>query len=282
MKENRSGNTVLHNRVLNGFSLCYGIGTSITCYLTLFHLASFLHSTRNPHHSGQSTASLATRKQETFNLFINALLLLAFVCQHSLMATSKLKSFWKYSRFSHLERATYVLATSISLEVMMILWRGSGLRWVLWEITSERVKWVLSISQWGAWIAILAESFNMDHLELLGLKQIWWSIKGIWDYEKSNPMIEKTLPTQSLYRHLRHPVVTWLMIVLWCVDFMTIDRFIISLVFTLYLFVKSSVTEQDASHVFERIQTNYYSLNYHTHPTNVKLPSIKSLTRTNT
>jgi len=219
-----------------------------------------------------------------FNLLINIILLLGFVFQHSCMASPRVKSLWKFSHFSHLERATYVLATSIALEVMMVLWRRTNTRWVLWSVTSETICWFLNLAKWTGWFAIIVESFTMDHLELLGLKQIWWKSKGIWDFENSNPMTEKSIPTQSLYSHLRHPLVTWLMLVLWCVDYMTLDRFIISLVFTIYLFAKNAVTEQDASHVFDRIHSNYYSLNYHTHPShNIKLSSLKkSLSRTNT
>src|SRR4029077_20229993 len=65
-------------------------------------------------------------------LLVDALLVLLFGLQHSVMARPGFKRWWTQYVPQPIERSTYVLATNVALAIMFWLWRPLG--GVIWNI----------------------------------------------------------------------------------------------------------------------------------------------------
>lgn len=73
----------------------------------------------------------------------------------------------------------------------------------------------------------------MDLPELLGIKQIVYHLQGLphtCEYYKSEQL-------NTLYNHVRHPSFICLTIILWGANYMTLDRFVLATLWTLYMFL---------------------------------------------
>lgn len=84
-----------------------------------------------------------------------------------------------------------------------------------------------------AWTVTYTGSLLMDLPELLGIKQIVYHLQGLphpCEYYKSEQL-------NTLYAHLRHPSFICLTVVLWGANCMTLDRFILATLWTLYMFL---------------------------------------------
>ncbi len=169
-------------------------------------------------------------------LLINIGLLTAFALQHSVMARPAFKRIWTRIIPEAAERSTYVLASTLLLGCIVYFWQPLG--GVVWQVTNPlgvAILYGLFAIGWG--ILFLA-SFELNHFDLFGLRQVWLNFRG-------KPYTPLTFKTPWLYRHMRHPLYVGLMIGLWAAPTMTVAHLVFALLCTTYIFVGARLEEKD-------------------------------------
>ncbi len=161
-------------------------------------------------------------------LAIDLGVVLLFGLQHSLMARASFKRALTRVVPEHLERATYVLASSVVLVVLMWQWRP--LPTVLWNVHGT----ALSASLWTVnvlgWLGVPASSFMIDHFDLFGLKRAFHGFRKA-SYER------KGFVAPLFYKYVRHPMMTSLLVGLWATPHMTVGHLLLSVGMSAYIVV---------------------------------------------
>eukprot|EP01118_Nematostelium_gracile_P001531 TRINITY_DN11584_c0_g1_i1.p1 TRINITY_DN11584_c0_g1~~TRINITY_DN11584_c0_g1_i1.p1 ORF type:complete len:247 (+),score=49.11 TRINITY_DN11584_c0_g1_i1:86-826(+) len=215
------------------FHLGMGGVSYLVCIATLFHCAQFLFQTK---------LEIVDRDHRGNEIFVDLLLIAAFVIPHTLLASPTVKRFWKdHPTISFLQRSTYVLITALTLELLVAHWRTIPVH--IWKL-SQQWEQRLFILTCAAWFLIVLQTLLVDPLELIGLKQIWYASRG-W----GNPIDSKSEGIKKMYQHMRHPVALGFAVVLWVTPVMTLDRLCLALSLTIYLLFGNHVDEDDIEYV---------------------------------
>jgi protein-S-isoprenylcysteine O-methyltransferase Ste14 len=174
-------------------------------------------------------------------LSLNLLLLGLFAVQHSVMARPAFKRWW--SRFvpAPLERSTYVLMSSLLFGLVFSQWRP--LPTVVWSAEQPAVAAVL----WGlfgvGWLLVLISTFQIDHFDLFGLRQIFF-------YVAAKTYSPPAFRTPALYRVVRHPIMLGFLIAFWATPVMTWGHLLFSGMTTAYIVVGIRLEERDLATAF--------------------------------
>jgi len=170
-------------------------------------------------------------------LAVDALLLLLFGVQHSVMARRSFKRWWTRIVPTDLERSTFVVASSLVLVVVMGLWIPVAAP-VVWRVQNAAA--VAAI--WGlfalGWVIAMLSTFLLDHFDLFGLRQ---SFSGLL----KRPAPDSAFRTPLLYRHVRHPLYLGFLLTFWAVPVMTPGHLLLSLGLTAYILVGIAFEERD-------------------------------------
>jgi len=167
---------------------------------------------------------------------VNALLLLAFALQHSVMARPGFKRWWIRWIPPAAERSTYVLCTNLALGLLFWQWRPLG--GVVWEIQHPVGRAILWILFGTGWMMVLTTTFLINHFDLFGLRQVWLNFRGM----PSTPM---PFRTPGPYRVVRHPLYVGWLTAFWCVPTMTASHLLFALGTTAYILLAVRFEERD-------------------------------------
>lgn len=169
-------------------------------------------------------------------LLIDAGLLGLFALQHSVMARPAFKRWLTRFIASSAERSTYVLASSLALTAVFVGWQPLG--GTLWRI-GEGAVWIALYSLYAfGWLLILATSFQINHFDLFGLRQVWLQLRG-----KPYQPLQFVMP--SLYRVVRHPLYVGWLFVFWATPTMSATHLLFSVGTTLYILIAIRFEERD-------------------------------------
>ncbi len=169
-------------------------------------------------------------------LMINMGMLTAFALQHSIMARPSFKRAWTRIIPKHLERSTYVLASTVLLACIIYFWQPMG--GIIWQVENTMaVAAIYTVFALG-WVILFLASFQINHFDLFGLRQVWLYFRG----EKYTHLPFKT---PFLYRYVRHPLYVGMMMGLWAAPTMTVAHLLFALLCTGYLFVGTRLEEKD-------------------------------------
>jgi protein-S-isoprenylcysteine O-methyltransferase Ste14 len=167
-------------------------------------------------------------------LAIDLALIVIFGVQHSVMARPAFKRVWTRIMPRPVERATFVLASAIVLGAVVAFWRP--MEGTLWNASGAARIAAYAIFGLGA-LVLVGSTFMIDHLELLGLRQVW---------EAGG---RRAMPSEFrvvlLYRVVRHPIMLGFLIVIWAAPRMTLDHLVLSLGLTAYILVGMHFEERD-------------------------------------
>lgn len=146
------------------------------------------------------------------------------------------------------ERPTYVLVAGITSIALVGLWQL-----VPGQIWHVEAGWAVALL-WGlfgfGWVFLLASTFAINHFDLFGLRQVYLHYKQL-------PEAPLNFVKRAMYQYIRHPIQTGVVIGVWATPLMTMTQFILSIGFTLYIFIGLWYEERDLIKVHGQDYLNY-------------------------
>ncbi|KAK7098627.1 hypothetical protein V1264_002881 [Littorina saxatilis] len=175
-------------------------------------------------------------------LFKDFMLVVLFVLQHSLMAGERWKRFLLRCDIYISERLIYVMASCFTLTLLMRNWASTP-DVILWGMDTENhgLHWLFFCAlHTAAWLLLFLQVAVMDPWELIGVEQVYNHYKG-----KASPLSYVPKQLRIFYQHLRHAGPTSLWVMLWIHPVMTMDRFLLALIFSVFLAMAHQVSLAD-------------------------------------
>src|SRR5215813_7611425 len=102
-------------------------------------------------------------------------LLGVFAIQHSVMARPAFKRWWTTIVPRSCERSTYVLISSLLL--ILIFWQWRPIAATVWRFEGWPAA-LLTTVFWSGWVIAMMSTFQIDHFELFGLRQVVEAMRG--------------------------------------------------------------------------------------------------------
>lgn len=166
---------------------------------------------------------------------IDLFLLLLFAVQHTVMARPWFKRRWSRVVPPAAERATFVLAASLLLALLFWQWRPIGTR--IWSLSGAGAD-VLWVTYATGWVVALGSTFLISHFDLFGLRQARL-------HARSASYSPPPFTERGLYRRIRHPLMTGLLIVFWSAPTITAGHLLFAAAATGYILVGIAFEEHD-------------------------------------
>jgi len=197
-----------------------GVGTQATFLVTVWYLFWFLY--------GQ------TVRHATDSLWIDLWLAVQFCIPHSGLLLPAVRSRLERVIPSPFYGSFYCLVTCASLLGMFALWNRSPV--VVWQFTGVAATFV-RVAFFASWAGL----FYSLSLTGLGYQTGWTTW---WNWLRRRPAPRREFHPRSLYRLLRHPVYLsfWGLIVF--TPTVTLDRFLLILVWTIYIAIGSTLKDR--------------------------------------
>ena len=155
---------------------------------------------------------------------------------HTLMARPRFKAILTKVIPQSAERSTYILVAGLTSIGLIGYWHSVD--GVVWNISSMPFIYLL----WGVfvfgWVFLLASTFAIDHFDLFGLRQVYLNFKN-------QPKPPLKFVKRFMYKYIRHPIQTGVLIGVWATPFMSMTQIILSIGFTLYIFIGLWFEERD-------------------------------------
>ncbi|MCB9914762.1 MAG: hypothetical protein H6828_06375 [Planctomycetes bacterium] len=204
---------------------CYALGVSGLLYLILVTLGVVP--------LGLGAAPIAGTAAK---LAVNVGLVALFGVQHAIMARQGFKQRFTQVIPAAAERSTFVLLSGLILASILFFWQP--LEGSLWSVGAGVGRMALLGGCALGWSYMLAASFAIDHFELFGLKQVWRNLRGL---DTQEPKLVQRL----MYKFDRHPLMSGILLGLWCTPDMTATRFALAAIFTGYIVLGVAIEERD-------------------------------------
>ncbi|EUA14825.1 nnrU family protein [Mycobacterium kansasii 732] len=167
---------------------------------------------------------------------VNVVLLSAFAVQHSVMARPAFKRWWTRFVPQPIERSTYVLLSSAVL--LLLYWQWRTMPAVIWDVRQPAARVVLWAVFWLGWAIVFASTFMINHLDLVGLRQVYLA----W---RAKPYTEVGFRTHLFYRVVRHPLMLGFIVAFWAAPTMTAGHLFFSIATTGYILIALQLEESD-------------------------------------
>jgi protein-S-isoprenylcysteine O-methyltransferase Ste14 len=125
------------------------------------------------------------------------------------------------------ERSTYVLVATLAVILVMATWRP--LPQIVWRADGT-ARVVVLVVFWTGVLVTLAGSHMLDGLELFGVRQVLASFRG-------RALASTPFRTPGLYRLVRHPMMTGMLMTFWAAPTMTQGRLVLAAAMSGYILV---------------------------------------------
>jgi protein-S-isoprenylcysteine O-methyltransferase Ste14 len=178
-----------------------------------------------------------TRSPAAVAVTVDAALLLLFAAQHTVMARPWFKRRWNRLVPEPAERATFVLAATAALALLLWCWQPVG--GTLWHLSGPGADAVLAVYAAG-WLVAISSTFGISHFDLFGLRQAWLHARGA-EYQPP-PFTER-----GLYRRIRHPLMAGFVVLFWAAPTMTVGHLLFGAAATGYILLGITFEERDLS-----------------------------------
>ncbi len=166
----------------------------------------------------------------------NVLLVTIWGIIHSLMARPGFKSGLTKFIPEAAERATYVLVAGITSAALIGFWQNVPGQ--VWLIESGGLAYAIWAIFALGWVFLLAATFAINHFDLFGLRQVFMNFR-------QQPRPPLSFVKRAMYKYVRHPIQTGVLIGIWATPSMTITQIVLSIGFTLYIFIGLWFEERD-------------------------------------
>jgi len=165
---------------------------------------------------------------------IDAGLALQFVVPHSALLLPAVRRRFTGRIPSPMYGSFFCLVSCLSLFLMFFLWRPVG--GALWNLTGNSRTLVIACFR-GSWLALVYS------LYLAGAGfQTGWSTWRPW--MRGQPVPTRPFRPRSLFRVLRHPVYFSFLGLIWFTPVMSVDRTILTIVWSAYIYVGSILKDR--------------------------------------
>jgi len=181
------------------------------------------------------------------SIVIDLLLLSAFAVQHSVMARPAFKAWWTRIVPPQCERSTYVLASSLLL--LLLFWQWRPITTPIWRAEGVLATVLIAI-YWIGWLTVLASTFQIDHFDLFGLRQVFAALRGA-------ALPPPLFRTPWLYRIVRHPLMLGFLLVFWATPQMSAGHLLFAVMTTTYILVGVRLEERDLVAAFGAAYEGY-------------------------
>jgi protein-S-isoprenylcysteine O-methyltransferase Ste14 len=161
-------------------------------------------------------------------------LLAIFFSHHSVMARAGAKRLLTRAISPVLERSTYVLVASLALG--LVFWQWRPLPRLVWQ-AQGLARLVLLGGFWAGVVVALVAAFTIDGFELFGVRQVLVPSPG------SAPK-RAAFATPGLYRLVRHPLMTGILLSLWSAPTMSEGRLLLAVVMSAYIVLAVKLLEE--------------------------------------
>ena len=227
------------------FFLLYGIISYFAFLGTILYAIGFTGNLFVPKSiDGSAGTSLP------YAIITDALLLLLFALQHSIMARPAFKKWWARIIPEPVERSTYVLLASLCLVLLMWQWQPIG--GVIWSVENQTVKTILFVLSLTGWGIVFISTFLINHFDLFGLRQTWL-------YFRNTAYTHLPFRVPYFYRFVRHPLYLGFLVAFWSAATMTIAHLLFAVLTTGYIFIAIQFEEKDLMEIFGTKYRQYKS-----------------------
>jgi protein-S-isoprenylcysteine O-methyltransferase Ste14 len=166
----------------------------------------------------------------------NASLVTVWGVVHSIMARPSFKTALIKLIPEPAERPTYILVAGLTSIILTGYWMIVPGQ--VWQIDLTWAGYLIWAVFWFGWAFLLASTFAINHFDLFGLRQVYLNFKN-------QPRPPLTFVKRAMYKYVRHPIQTGVLIGVWVTPLMTKTQIILSLGFTVYIFVGLWFEERD-------------------------------------
>ena len=212
-------------------AFAYGVGSYLAFLVTFLYAVGFIGNFGVPKTMDSSAAGTWQKA-----LLIDLGLLSLFAIQHSVMARRGFKSLVTRVLPVAVERSTYVLASSLALQ--LLFWKWQPLGGTVWTVENTVGRGILYGGYAFGWLLVLGATFAINHFDLFGLSQVWLHLQG-------QPQTKLRFATPLFYRIVRHPLYVGWLCVFWVTPTMTVTHLFFAAVTTAYILVAIRFEERD-------------------------------------
>jgi len=216
--------------------LLYGITTYLLGSAALVYLIAFLFNLYVPKSIDSGTAMSMTSA-----IIINLCLIAMFGLQHSIMARPAFKKWLTRAIPKAAERSTFMLATAIVTFGLCLLWQP--MTDIAWQAENETLHNTILAIGLSGWAIVFYATFLINHFDLFGLRQVWL-------YFNDRKYTHLPFKLHSLYKHVRHPIMSGVFIGMWFTPVMTIGHLLLALGMSAYIMIGVYHEEKDLIKVF--------------------------------
>lgn len=172
-------------------------------------------------------------------VIVNFGLILLFGIQHSIMARDWFKKWWKKVIPKEVERVTYVLASSIIVGVIILLWQPINV--VIWDFR-------------GSAIAVFIQGLSLLGLLIVGISVFSLSAADFSGWRQINAAIDKpfepVFQTPLFYKFVRHPIYFGFLLSFWATPYLTVGHLFFAFLMSAYIFVGTMFEERSLVKTF--------------------------------
>jgi methanethiol S-methyltransferase len=209
----------------------YGLVGYLAFFLTFVYAVGFIGNLYVP-----KSIDSATRMSFLPALVIDALLLLAFAVQHSVMARPAFKEVLTRFIPAAAERSTYVLCSSLLMIALFAFWQPIG--GVVWNVTNPAVRNAINAVFGFGFALVFVATLMINHFDLFGLRQVAL-------YLARKPYTYLEFRTPLFYRYVRHPLYVGWLIAFWATPTMTGAHLLFAVLTSAYMLTAIRWEEHD-------------------------------------
>jgi len=233
------------------FVFAFGVGTYVIFALTALYAIGFVESWVVAF-TIDGTPGAETHLAAWV---VNPILLGLFAGQHWLMAHPECRRLM--ARWVHpvLERSVQVLVSCLVL--MFVFLRWMPMPFVLWDVGVNPLGFLLEMLSFGGWCLALVATFQLDHFELFGLKQVIYHARGEY-------LPPAEFQTPFPYSWVRHPAYLGVLVAVWCTPRMTVGHLLFAIGATAFVHYAAQLEERTlvyAHHEYRAYQAEVPMLN---------------------
>ena len=231
------------NRIPRSVAFLYGVVAYFTFFVTFLYAIGFVGGMVVP-----KTIDTGSQLSATQALIVNLLLMSLFAVQHSVMARKPFKQWWTQYVPKSVERSTYVLFASLTLD--LLFWKWHPMPAIVWQANDPNIVVTIATLSLVGWVIVLTSTFLINHFELFGLHQVANNLTG-------RDMPTPHFRTPLYYKFVRHPLYLRFIIAFWAAPTMTVGHLLFAAVTTAYIFVGVFLEERDLVDLFGDDYRNY-------------------------